>query len=132
MARRDVGVGIASADVDHFAFQIKSWRRPDRATGGTIHLRPGRIFLEGFRFLLDCETLPENFSGIGVEGDEAAAELATLIFCVSSRGLLDRRNGYVDPVTIQQRRAGYSGQHMILNLGFPDQFASGGVDRLNV
>src|SRR5207244_2562309 len=103
--RLDIGIGVTGACVDYFALQIESWRRPDRTAGRTVHLSSGGVLLEGLRFILDSETLPDNLSGVSIESDDAAAKLAALVLVVASGGLLKGRDGHVDPVPVQNRRS---------------------------
>src|SRR5262245_18065557 len=90
------------------------------------------MLLERLRRLLNRETLPEYFSGVSIERQEAAAESAAFVFGVASGGLCERRDRHVETVAIKEWRAGDAGKEMVLDLRLPEQLACVSVQRLDV
>src|SRR5262249_19790278 len=111
----DVGVGIASADVDQPALRIEGRRRPDRAARGAVHLRPYGILLKRLRFLLNCETLPDYFPGVSVEREETAAECAAFVFGIASGRLFERGDWHVEAVAIERGSASNAREKMVID-----------------
>src|SRR5262249_1153317 len=131
-SRRRIAVVVPGGDIERVVLLVDGRAAPHRGAGGAKQLRAYLVLLSGKGLLRNRERLPDDLAGLGIERDDAAAELAAFVVRRGTGSFLGRRNRYIQPSTMEPWRASETRGWKRLDPGLPQQLAGYRVERVGV